>query len=189
VDHPQLFRLFINYELPVGRRRALGANWPLWLDCALGGWEISGILRLTSGDALSVSERRGRPIPIRPAALSGSVKDRLGDRIDPATKLPANPYFDTTAFVRLPSDYSITPEPLRLDWLRGPRQRSTALTLFKTFRFAERVRMELRGEFTNPTNTPSFGNPGTDMSSPATFGVISDGGSARSVQLGAKLRF
>jgi len=189
VDRPQMFRLFVNYELPVGRRRAVGANWPAWLDYALGGWEVSGILRLTSGDALTVTERRGRPIPIRDAALSGSVKDRLGDRIDPATKLPANPYFDTTAFVRLPSDYTITPEPLRLDWLRGPRQRSTALTMLKTFRFAERFRMELRGEISNPTNTPSFGNPGTDMSSPATFGVISDGGSARSVQLGAKLRF
>ncbi len=189
VDRPQMFRLFVNYELPVGRRRALGADWPAWLDYALGGWELSGIVRLTSGQALSVTERRGRPIPIRNAALSGSVKDRLGDRIDPATKLPANPYFDTTAFVRLPSDYSITPEPLRLDWLRGPRQRSTALTMLKNFRIAERFRLELRGEISNPTNTPSFGNPGTNMSSPATFGVISDGGSARSVQLGAKLRF
>jgi hypothetical protein len=189
VDRPQMLRLFVTYELPVGRRRAVGGDWPAWLDYALGGWEVSGILRFTSGEALTVTERRGRPLPVRSARLSGSVKDRLGERIDPATKLPANPYFDTTAFVRLPSDYTITPEPPRLDWLRGPRQRSTALTLLKTFRFAERLRMELRGEFTNPTNTPSFGNPGTDMSSPATFGVISDGGSARSVQLGARLRF
>ncbi len=189
VDHPQIMRLYATYELPVGRRRALGANWPAWLDCALGNWAISGVLSLASGDALQVTERRGRPIPIRSAALSGSVADRLGDRIDPATKLPANPYFDTNAFVRLKDDYTITPEPLRLDWLRGPRQRSTALSLLKSFRFAERVNMELRGEFNNPTNTPSFGNPGTDMSSPATFGVISEGGSARSIQLGARLRF
>jgi hypothetical protein len=76
-----------------------------------------------------------------------------------------------------------------LDWLRGPQQRSSNLALLKTFQFAERLRMEIRGEFTNPANTPSFGNPGTDMSTPATFGVISDGGSVRSVQLGAHLRF
>jgi len=188
-DRPQMLRLFVTYDLPFGHRRALGRNWPRALDYALGGWALSGILRFTSGEALNVNERRGRPIPISDPALSGSVKDRLGDRVDPATGLPANPFFNTTAFVRLPSDYTITPEPLRLDWLRGPRQRSGTLALLKTIRFAERFRMEVRGEISNPTNTPSFGNPGTDMSSPATFGVISDGGSARSVQLGARLRF
>jgi len=117
------------------------------------------------------------------------VVQPTGASLGLATGLPANPFFNTKAFERLPSDYTVTPEPLRLDWLRGPRQRSGTLALLKTIRFAERFRMEVRGEISNPTNTPSFGNPGTDMSSPATFGVISDGGSARSVQLGARLRF
>jgi hypothetical protein len=177
MDRPQIFRLFFAYELPWGRGR-------MW-----GGWELTGFLKLTSGEALSVTERRGRPIPLRAPALGGSVAGRLGDRIDPATGLPTNPYFDTTAWVRLPSDYTITPEPPRLDWLRGPRQRSTNLTVLKTFRLTEAVRMELRGELNNPTNTPAFENPGTDMSNPATFGVITDDQGPRSVQLGAKIRF
>jgi hypothetical protein len=189
IDRPQIFRLFATYELPFGRGRALGRNWAPWFDYVLGGWEVSGFWKLTSGEALSVTERRGRPLPIRDIDPSGSVRNRLGDRIEPATGLPQNPYFDTTAFVRLPSDYSITPEPLRLDWLRGPRQRSTNLTLFKIFRFTEQLRMELRGELNNPTNTPAFENPGTDMSNPATFGVINEDQGARSVQLGLRIHF
>jgi hypothetical protein len=189
VDRPQIFRFFATYELPFGRSRAVGSNWNPRLDHLIGGWEVSGVLKLTSGAPLSVTERRGRPIPVRAIDPGGSVRDRLGDRTNPATGLPLNPYFDTTAFVRLPSDYSITPEPPRLDWLRGPRQRSTNLTLFKTFRFTEDLRMELRGEVNNPTNTPAFDNPGTDMSNPATFGVINEDQGARSVQLGLRIRF
>ncbi len=189
VDRPQIFRLFVTYGLPVGRKRAVGGDWPAWLDAVLGNWELSGVLKLTSGEPLTVTERRGRPIPIGNPLRSGSVKDRLGDQIDPKTRLPLNPYFDTTAFRALASDYEITPEPPRLDWLRGPRDRSTNLTLFKSFRFGENGRLELRGEILNPTNTPSFRNPGTDMSNPATFGVINADRGARSVQLGARLRF
>jgi hypothetical protein len=159
------------------------------MDYVLGNWEISGVVKLTSGEALTVEDSRGRPIPIRAIHPSGSVADRLGDRTDPETGLPLNPYFDTTAFQRLPSDYVITPEPLRLDWLRGPRQRSTNVTLFKTFRFTEALRMELRGEVNNPTNTPAFENPGTDLSNPATFGVINEDQGARSVQLGLRIKF
>jgi hypothetical protein len=189
IDRPQTFRLFATYELPVGHRRAVGSNWPAWMDHVLGNWEISGVVKLTSGEALTVEDSRGRPIPIRAIHPSGSVADRLGDRTDPETGLPLNPYFDTTAFQRLPSDYVITPEPLRLDWLRGPRQRSTNVTLFKTFRFTEALRMELRGEVNNPTNTPAFENPGTDLSNPATFGVINEDQGARSVQLGLRIKF
>ena len=189
IDRPQMFRLFANYELPFGRGRAWGSNWPRLLNATLGGWEVSGILKLTSGEALSVTEGRGRPIPLFDPTNSGSVAGRLGDRLDPATGLPTNPYFDTTAWQRLPSDYSITPEPPRLDWLRGPRETATNLTFFKAFRLSEAFRLEVRGELNNFTNTPSFENPGTDMSTPATFGVITSDQGPRTVQLGARIRF
>jgi hypothetical protein len=189
VDRPQVFRLFATYELPVGRKRALGGDWPRWLDSTAGGWEISGVLRLTSGEALSVTERRGRPIPVRNPRLSGSVKDRLGDRLDAATRLPANPYFDIGAWQVLASDYVITPEPPRLDWLRGPRERLVTLALRKSFRFSEAAGLEVRAEIDNPTNSPAFANPGTDMSNPSRFGVITGSSDPRSFQMGAKLRF
>ncbi|MBM3746006.1 MAG: TonB-dependent receptor [Acidobacteria bacterium] len=189
VDRPQVLRLFATCELPVGRKRALGAGWPRWLDLVAGGWEASGVLRLTSGEPLSIAERRGRPVPLRNPRLSGSVKDRLGDHLDPVTRLPMNPYFDTGAWQALASDYVISPEPPRLDWLRGPRERLLTLALRKLFRFSETADLEIRAEIDNPTNTPAFGNPGTNMSGPTTFGVITSGGGPRTFQVGAKLKF
>jgi hypothetical protein len=189
VDRPNMFRLFATYELPFGRSRAVGANWPRLLDAIAGGWELSGFYRWTSGDPLSIDDRRGRPIPIRNPVLDGPVSDRIGDRIDPATRRPLNPYFDTTAWASLPSDYSITPEPLRYGWLRGPASWSSNLTLFKVFSLTERVRFELRGELNNPTNSVVFDNPGTDLANPSTFGVINDAGGPRTVMVAAKIRF
>jgi hypothetical protein len=189
MDRPQMFRLFVTYELPVGRGRAFGGNWPRWLDHAFGNWEVSGVLKLTSGEPLSITERRGRPLPLSNPALGGSPRDRLGDRVDPATGRPLNPYFDTRVWLAMPNDYTVSPEPLTLDWLRDVRETSTNLTLFKTFRFTEGIRMELRSEINNPTNTPGFRRPGSDMSNPASFGVINSDRGARSVQLGARIRF
>ena len=53
----------------------------------------------------------------------------------------------------------------------------------------ERVRVQVRGEFFNFTNTSNFGAPGTGLTG-ATFGVVSGTASApRRVQLGMKLYF
>jgi hypothetical protein len=49
--------------------------------------------------------------------------------------------------------------------------------------------MELRMEATGVTNTPRFGNPGTNMSQAATFGVITSAGGSRAMQGALRLVF
>src|SRR5262245_12665767 len=117
-DFPHIFRVFATYDLPIGRGRAFGGGWPAWLDNAIGGWNATWITRYTSGAALGLTDTRGRPIPVRDPNIGGPVKDRLGDGgIDPATGFRTNPYLDPTAFVSLPDDFTITPEPVRYGWL------------------------------------------------------------------------
>jgi hypothetical protein len=189
-DYPHIFRVFATYDLPVGRGRAFGSNWPRWLDNAIGGWNATWVTRYTSGDALSVSDTRGRPIPVRDPRLSGDVKDRLGDGpINAATGFRINPYLDPTAFISLPSDFSVTPEPVRYGWLRGPSKLGHNLTVFKTFNLVEKVKLELRSEINNIFNSPQFANPATNLASKATFGVINSAGGSRVFQVGAKLKF
>jgi hypothetical protein len=183
IDRTHMFRAFATYELPAGKGKAFGNAMPRWLDGLLGGWEVGGAVRLTSGTPLTITDRRGRPIPVRNPTFHASVKERLGDIKDPVTGTVLNPYFDTGAFVSLPSDYSITPEPPRYGWLRGPRGRAVQLTLAKVFPIRERVRLEVRAEAGNPTNSPVFGNPNTDMSNPANFGVITNGAQPRGIQM------
>jgi len=52
----------------------------------------------------------------------------------------------------------------------------------------EDVNLEIRGEFFNAFNTPTFSLPGTLTTSSTQFGVISSAGS-RSIQISARLNF
>jgi hypothetical protein len=100
-----------------------------------------------------------------------------------------NPYFDTTAWQILPSDYVISLEPPRYSWLRGPRGTYASMTAYKTFRVTEKMRLELRGEAANILNHPIFGNPATNYDNPATFGSITSAGGTRNVNVSGKIRF
>jgi hypothetical protein len=178
------------YDLPTGRGRAFGNDWPRWLDNVIGGWSLTWVTKYTSGDPLGITDgSRQRPLPIRNPKLDGPVSSRLGDRIDPVTKLPINPYFDTKAFQRLADDFTITPEPPLYGWLRGPSAWQHNVTLFKIFSIFEKAKFELRGEINNPFNSPIFSSPGTNLSSPTTFGVINSAGGSRTITVGGKLRF
>ena len=110
VDFPHIFRIFATYDLPVGRTGMVGKSLPVWVDYVLGGWSLTWT-RSTPADCLS-----GLPTRIginrfraRIRRTSGSLKDRLGDRIDPVTKLPINPYFRASAFTRMPDQYAVSP--------------------------------------------------------------------------------
>ena len=48
--------------------------------------------------------------------------------------------------------------------LRGPGLVNPNLGVFRSFPLVERFRMEFRAESFNATNTPHFGNPGTNVS-------------------------
>ena len=153
------------------------------------GWSLSGYCSARSGAPLSISHANGRPIRLRDASKTGPVSERLGDRVDPVTRRVLNPYFDIDAFAPLPSQYVVSPEPPYFDELRGPGGFGRNLAVSKNVRVSERVKLQIRAEATNFTNSPSWGNPGTNMSAPATFGVIESGGGGRSIQMSARLSF
>jgi hypothetical protein len=72
---------------------------------------------------------------------------------------------------------------------RGPGQSNLDFSLFKDFRFGERVSTQFRTEFFNLLNMPNFGNPSASMNA-ANFGQInSTTVNARLVQFALKLSF
>ncbi|MBK7927636.1 MAG: hypothetical protein IPJ98_09115 [Bryobacterales bacterium] len=63
--------------------------------------------------------------------------------------------------------------------------------MLKNFRITERFKLQFRGEFFNLTNTPTFGNPGTNINA-GNFGQITGiatNTQPRQIQLGLKLYF
>jgi len=185
IDQKHVMRLAFTYQLPF---RFEGGGWnALWKHVA-GGWAASGLAQLASGSPLSVTHAFGRPLRVRNPKLGGSVASRLGDRRD-ATGRVLNPYFDIDAFVPLPNQYTISPEPPALDELRAPGSASLNMALYKSFALHERLKLEVGMQATGFTNTPSFNPPGTNMSQRAQFGVISTAGGSRSMQGAARLAF
>jgi hypothetical protein len=78
----------------------------------------------------------------------------------------------------------------------GPGTINTDASLIKNTRFTERLNAQLRFEVFNVFNRPRYGQPGSSLSSPATFGlstgtILSPDGttSNRQIQMALKLFF
>jgi hypothetical protein len=145
-DRSHILRMAFVYEMPFGPGKSLASSAPAIIKHLIGGWGISGFLDVVSGAPLSVTHTNGRPYTLRNPSKSGPVKRRLGDVLDAVTNLPSNTYFDTTAFLPLPDQYTITPEPPYLDFLRGPATKTFNLALYKNASFAERLKLEIRAD-------------------------------------------
>lgn len=188
MDTPHVVNMAWVYDLPFGPGRSLlTRHGPL--SKIIGGWSLSGWYYYKSGNPLSISDSNGRPIRIRNAAKSGPIEKRLGDQVDPVTRKVLNPYFDTTAFVSLPTQYMASPEPPYFGELRNPPSRGLSASLIKRVRVNERLSVDARLDASGVTNTPNWGAPGTNMADKATFGVITTASGARTMQLAFRVVF
>ncbi|MFB3829457.1 MAG: carboxypeptidase regulatory-like domain-containing protein [Bryobacteraceae bacterium] len=187
MDRPYMMNLAFVYDLPFGRGKLLAQNGAV--AKLFGGWSLSGRARYSSGTPLSISDSNGRPIRLRNAAKSGPIVERIGDRVDPVTRQVLNPYFDTTAFASLPTQYTVSPEVPYFAELRNPASKTLDLSLVKRVTIRERLNFDIRADASSVTNTPQWGGPGTSMSNKATFGVIQSAGGSRRVQLSFRAVF
>lgn len=189
MDRSRTANLAWVYELPFGTGKKFASDTRGVLGFLVNGWSISGRYYFASGVPLSFSDANGRPIRLRDASLSGSVTDRLGDRVDPVTKQVLNPYFDVTAFQSLPNQFTVSPEPTYFGELRGPGTTNLDLSVIKRFKIWERLSADIRADASNATNTPVYGAPGTALNNKGTFGVITSASSNRNIQLAFRAVF
>jgi hypothetical protein len=184
-DVSQRFVLSYVYVLPFGRGKQIGSDWSRLVDALLGGWQTNGILTFQTGFPLALSAQNtsnsGNQTQ-RPnnngnsARLSGPISQRLYR------------YFDTSVFAQ-PAPFTFGNVGRTLPDVRRPGLRGLDLSLFKSFRLAERVSLQFRAESFNLTNTPQFGAPTQNLSS-VSFGVItSQANSPRQLQFALKLLF
>ncbi len=102
-----------------------------------------------------------------------------------------NHYFNTSAFVGPPvigdgTGFGNSPR----NFLTGPGFWNTDLAVSKDFVVREPARLQFRAEFFNLFNHANFANPGSNLSAPSSFGVISNTvSSPRITQLALRLQF
>jgi hypothetical protein len=167
------------YQLPFGQGRQFGARWNRPTNAVLGGWSFAPIVTVSTGLPLNITVN-GNP------SNTGSGVDRPNVVGNPQLANPTvTEWFNTAAFVaNAPYTYGNAGRNI----IRAPGLVNLDLALHKSFRITERVTAQIRAESFNATNTPALGAPNTVLGN-ALFGQITSAGSARDLQLGAKVVF
>lgn len=170
------------YELPFGKGKSF-LNKGGVISYLASGWQTNGVLRIISG----------RPFTVSANATSCNCpgNSQFGQQIAsvhyPHGIGPGHPWFTTASFAEPPANQFGN---AGRNSVRGPGMKQYDFSLFRSFHLGEGITLQGRGEFYNLTNTPSFGNPGSSVSTPATFGIISSASANQRVgQLGLKLLF
>jgi hypothetical protein len=188
-DRTHVFQGSWVYELPFGRGKRF-ANTTGVLDRVLGGWEVTGF----------ITRRSGRPFTVYAGAYSfNSVVQATancngcarGDGYvfdDPANGLKW--FFDATTRAKFSTPAAGQQGNTARNMFDGPPSFNIDMGILKRTRITERQSIEYRADFTNFTNTPTFGFP-TLTTTSSTFGRIRDTVSSysRKLQMGIKYRF
>ena len=183
------------YDVPFGRGRRFGRNMSGVLDAVAGGWQVSGIVYLLSGQPLNLRYPDASGIlsdgqadflgnvALRPNYLGGEIKNN-----DPAAERHLS-YFNRSALAIPPVTAPFG--NLGRSVVYGFPMYQTNMVLAKNFGLPfinEGARLQFRGEFYNLFNRTNFTAPNTDLNS-ANFGRVSSTLDPRFVQLALKLQF
>jgi hypothetical protein len=159
------------WDLPLGRGRRFGANMPRAADWATGGWTLTGIVTVATGQPLYLTA---------PNLTGGLFLDQLPNRIcdGRSSKLSGNIrnngflWFDTSCFPLAPVGYFGNSGRTVLN---GPGFSNWDLGLAKSLHFAEGKsdQLILRAELFNAWNHTQFEPPDSNAGDGANFGRIS----------------
>jgi len=176
------------YDLPVGQGKHFLSHG--LAGKIVGGWQLSGIFQFRTGTPLTFTGSNSLNL--------GSGGTATLDQIAPVNILggiaAGNPWFDTASFAK--SATNVQGSTGRNIW-SGPNLWGTSAGLSRTVVLREQMKLQLKLETFNTTNTPQFSNPNTGFGSNFGFitGTLSSGtgvngtGGGRAVQLGAKFSF
>ena len=165
------------YDLPFGKGKAF-ANYGGPVNYLLGGWQIAGITSVLGGTPFSVSFN---------STTLGSPSGRADLVGDPKVDHPTiTKWFNPQAFA-VPALFTFGNSKRNL--LRGPASITFDFSLYKNFSFADKANVQFRSEFFNLFNKANFGLPASNISVPATVGVIGSAAPARVIQFGFRLTF
>ncbi|MGC8761852.1 MAG: carboxypeptidase regulatory-like domain-containing protein [Bryobacteraceae bacterium] len=182
----QRHRLTFSYvwELPVFRSRNNFAG------RLFGGWQLAGVATIQSGSPFIIQDGSD-------PNLDGVASDRpnvIRNPNLPSGQQTVRRFWDTAAFVRLPSGTNAFGNAGR-NIVIGPNDRNFDASLVKGFRLRESANAQFRWEVFNVFNranfaNPSGGSPTNDISSPL-FGQITSTlpNSQRIMQLALRVTF
>lgn len=179
-DRTHNFQLAFLYELPFGKNKPLAKSGAAAL--LLGGWQVNG----------SVYAYTGTPFTL---TASGASLNAPGNAQNPDQVLldvvklggvgPGSPYFNPAAFKPVTETRFGTSGR---NILRRPGIAGLDASLFRSINITEGLKLDIRAEAFNLTNTPQFGQPNASVTG-SNFMWITSAGGERQLRFGARLAF
>ena len=159
------------------------------LDGIVGGWSVSTILTFQTGTPISINMDPNSALLAggnqRPDVHSSPVSSGLSYHTAAATGASV---FNTNCFAA-PPDQVPGNAPRYFSNLRSDGVHNSDLSFSKEFAIREHMKLQVRGEFFNFTNTPRFNLPGTALGS-SLFGIVTSTlGTPRHTQVGVRFEF
>ena len=197
LNTPQMFVMSYVYDFPFykDQRGVIGH--------ILGGWELSGITTIQSGQSQTVTQSNDPwsmvttanttaycstpPCPLYPGGLgmgSSSIAIRADQSGSASGPKSVTQFFNTSAFANAVGHFGSSSPGALL----GPGYQIWDMSVMKNFNFGERASLQLRLETFNTFNhgSPSSIDTGVDD---ASFGAVNGWHDPRNLQIGAKIRF
>ncbi len=156
-DIPHTFSAVVTYELPFGRNKRFLSGMNTLGNAIFGNWNINVLHIRRSG--VPAEFPNAAPLVARSAKLSASQRDELAraagrDKFNPFF----DKWFDTTVFPnRAQAAFTLRDFPTRFPDVRLDGLQSWEISVYKEFRFRERVRTQIRADFQNAFDYAHFG--------------------------------
>ncbi len=210
-NRPQAFVLTGNWDLPIGKGKALGANLPRFMDQIIGGFTLNGTVTYQAGLPFTPTYSECEPQDEDIDGTGGSLcrPNHVGSGFGLGTG-PFDPVNHTRRFFAqiapltptsgITNGYSRpqvgTFGNIERDSLYGPRLFNTDFSVAKNFTLTERVRLQLTAQSFNLFNHANLGGPNScvdcaNSDAGLVTGIVGsqDGSSMRRLQFAGRFQF
>jgi hypothetical protein len=182
------------YQLPFGKGKAFSG--PGYLDPLIGGWNLSTVTTLQTGEWLTpieppADDQSNTNMLTRSSGGAISRPDCVGNAV-PSNRSPSN-YFNLNSFQPPPTDAGRF-GTCGVGILEGPGMIDVDTGLAKRFNIGERFHARFEASFTNVINHTNYAPPSLNIGNPSSFGVLNSAlpqgeGGNRTGQLALRMDF
>jgi len=195
-DRPHFLKLYFDYQLPIGRGKALWGGAPRVVNAILGGWGLSGIVNYGSGIPMGffgltpLAGAGGWNGTVNRANVAagdlttGFSRDNF-DFFNPAA--PNNAFLDKSKFSN-PPPLTLGTAAHRLGGARNPMNISEDFALQKNHYFKEKYRLQIRADMLNAFNRTIPAVLSGDVNNPR-FGQVTALNGFREIQITVRFEF
>lgn len=171
-DIPHTFTAVVTYEFPFGKGKRWLNNMPGAANAVFGGWNVA--MEHITRSGVPFDFPNAAPLAARSARLTNAQRDERA-RASGGKEFNEffDKYYDVTLFPRqAQAPFTLRDFPTRFPDVRSPRLQSFEISAYKEFKFGERVRWQIRGDFQNAFDQAYFGAQQSNNVTDARFGQL-----------------